>query len=56
LKRATTTTKTKVAKVRAKPKADLNASATLPWRCQWLDKHSIVFETCHAWWTYSHFL
>jgi len=39
LKRATTTTKTKVTKVRAKSItihiADVNTSATLPWWCQW---------------------
>jgi len=53
-------TKAKVARVRAEPKtirtADVNASATLPWYCRWCDKLCVLFESRHAWWTYSHFL
>jgi len=60
LKSATTTTKTKVAKVRAKPKtihiADVNISATLPWLCCQSGKLSVLFELRHVWQTYyNHF-
>jgi len=48
LKGATTTTKTKVTKVRAElttiHMADVNASVTPIWRCCWSDKLSILFE------------
>jgi len=59
LKPASTTTKMKVAKVRAEPKtigtANVNAAAMLPWRCCWSDKFGILFEPRHARWLRSHF-
>jgi len=36
--------------------ADVNASATLPRWCRWNDKLSILFESHHVQWTYTHFL
>jgi len=61
LKRATTTIKTKVAKVRAKPKtigtAEVNATntVTLPRQRHLSDKLSVLFELCHARQMCSHF-
>jgi len=54
MKRATTTTKTKVAKVRVKLKtictAEINASATLPRTApmKWQTQHSIRTMSCMA--------
>jgi len=59
MKHATTITKTKVAKVKAELKtirtADVNPSVTLPRRCHWSDKLSVLFKLHHAWRTYSYF-
>jgi len=46
------TTKTKFGMVRVESKtihtADVSASATLPWWCQWRNKPSILFELRHV--------
>jgi len=60
LKHATTTRKTKIAKVRAEPKtmigtADVNTSAMLPRQCHLSDKLSITLKLHHVRYTWSHF-
>jgi len=47
MKLATTTTKMK-AELKTICTADINASVTLPWWCQWRDKLSVLFELRHA--------
>jgi len=60
LKRATTTTKTEVAKVRTEPKTfaqqTSNVSATLRHWCRWNDKLSALFEPRYAMHIRSHYL
>jgi len=60
LKCVTTTTKTKVAKVRAElsaiDTANVNTTATLPQQCRLSDKLNVLFEPGHARRFRSHFL
>jgi len=60
LKHAITTTKMKVAKVKAERKTidtlDINATAVLPGRCRLSDTLSVLFEPCHVRRIYSQFL
>jgi len=60
MKRASTATITKVAKVRPEPKTvgitDVSTSAMLPQQCHLSDKVSILFEPRHARRFHSHFL